>query len=69
MGLEPLRAEAKRTLGRGPQRATGAPSAGVALTGFEFAGIRPSPLSLQPASLPALTGLPWIWTGLLGQTH
>ncbi len=30
MGLEPLRAEAKRTLGRGPQRATGAPSVGVA---------------------------------------
>ena len=30
MGLEPLRAEAKRTLGRGPQRATGAPSEGVA---------------------------------------
>lgn len=26
MGLEPLRAEAKRTIGRGPQRATGAPS-------------------------------------------
>lgn len=29
MGLEPLRAEAKRTIGRGPQRATGAPSVGV----------------------------------------
>lgn len=29
MGLEPLRAEAKRTLGSGPQRATGAPSEGV----------------------------------------
>ena len=45
MGLEPLRAEAKRTIGRGPQRATGAPSVGVALTGFEFAGIRRWPLS------------------------
>ena len=41
MGLEPLRAEAKRTLGRGPQRATGAPSVGGALTGFDFGGIRP----------------------------
>ncbi len=69
MGLEPLRAEAKRTLGRGPQRATGAPSVGVALLDFTFAGIRPWPLSWQPPSLPALTGLPWIWTGLLGQTH
>ena len=36
MGLEPLRAEAKRTLGRGPQRATGAPSEGVAVLGFEL---------------------------------
>ena len=45
MGLEPLRAEAKRTIGRGPQRATGAPSVGVALTGFEFAGILRWPLS------------------------
>ena len=69
MGLEPLRAEAKRTIGRGPQRATGAPSAGVALLGFDIAGIRPWQLSWPPPSLFALTGLPWIWAGLLGQTH
>ena len=69
MGLEPLRAEAKRTLGRGPQRATGAPSVGVALLDFAFAGIRRWPLSWQPPSLPALTGLPWIGAGLPGQTH
>ena len=69
MGLEPLRAEAKRTLGRGPQRATGAPSVGVALLGFDSAGIHRWPLSWQPPVLPALNGLPWIWTGLLGQTH
>ena len=30
MGLEPEGAEAKRTVGRGPLRATGAPSSGVA---------------------------------------
>jgi hypothetical protein len=69
MGLEPLRAEAKRTLGRGPQRATGAPSEGVALLGFEFTGFRRWPLSSQSPPLPDFTGLPWIWTGLLGQTH
>lgn len=73
MGLEPLLAEAKRILDRGPQRATGAPSVGVAPIGFEFAAIlsrRSSGRSLlQLPSLPALTGLPWIWTGLLGQTH
>ncbi len=32
MGLEPVGAEAKRTLGRGLHRAIGAPSAGVADT-------------------------------------
>lgn len=32
MGLEPVGAEAKRTLGRGLRRAIGAPSAGVADT-------------------------------------
>lgn len=32
MGLEPVGAEAKRTLGRGLHRATGAPSAGGAWT-------------------------------------
>ena len=73
MGLEPLRAEAKRTIGRGPQCATGAPSVGVALLGCEFAGDSQQqgrwPFDLLPPSLPALTGLPWIWTGLLGQTH
>ena len=33
MGLEPVGAEAKRTLGRGLYRAIGAPSAGGADTG------------------------------------
>ena len=32
MGLEPEGAEAKRTVGRGPLHATGAPSSGVADT-------------------------------------
>jgi len=39
MGLEPLRAEAKRTLGRGPLRATGAPSVGVGIIGSDLAGV------------------------------
>lgn len=30
MGLEPVRAEAKRTISRGPRRAIGAPSEGIA---------------------------------------
>lgn len=41
MGLEPLRAEAKRTIGRGPQRAIGAPSVGVAIP-CELAVVRPA---------------------------
>ena len=46
MGLEPLRAEAKRTLCRGPQRATGAPSEGVV-------PIRSSILARNRVSLPS----------------
>lgn len=73
MGLEPLRAEAKRTLGRGLQRATGAPSVGVALLGFAFAGFpAANPLAIRfaaaasPRPHRAAVDLDWSsWTDLL----
>ena len=75
MGLEPLGAEAKRTLGRGPQRATGAPSEGVAILGFELRPFsKAMPLAVRFAAVVSprphpLAWVPLIWIGLLGQTR